>query len=41
MTMPRKGGGRMKTFFRVAAIALALAAVAGVRYRRRARELGL
>jgi hypothetical protein len=31
----------MKTFFRVAAIAVAVAAVAGVLYRRRARALGL
>ncbi|HLW46783.1 MAG TPA: hypothetical protein VKW09_03355 [bacterium] len=36
-----KGGTVMKTFFRAAAVALALAAIAGVLFKRRARELGL
>lgn len=37
----RVGGKGMKTFLRVAGIAVALVAVAGLRFRRRARELGL
>jgi carbohydrate-binding DOMON domain-containing protein len=38
---PRTAGKRVKTFVRAAAIVLAVAAVAGLRYRRRAKALGL